>query len=158
MLFTATVTLWSGIGKDKRVTDATNGTVFLLNGNRINGLEVRASTKSKFLYVDSNKDYREKPAYIESGETVATISADINKTYQTLIPSFAFYTDNDSTKATFTRRINVDDIVYVRKDPKNLATKSYVCYMEGSKKRELLCPYSIAQVKQLVDTESLTTV
>ena len=157
MLFSATVLKWEAIGTKTRVANATNGTMFLLNGNRIQGLEVRATSYSKFLYADNPNDQREKLAYIEATDTVANITTDIDKTFSSLLMSFAFYTDNDSTLATFTRSINSKDIIYVRKDPAASATRSWIMYLEGSKKRELLCPYSIAQVKELADAGDLTT-
>jgi hypothetical protein len=157
MLFYATVTKWEGCGKDPRVKDTTNGTVFLLNGNRLNGLEIRSSTKSKFMYVDNHKNPREKASYIEAGEANSTIITDIDKTWNSMVVLLNFYTDNDTTKATFARKINVEDIAYVYFDQTYHHTKSWVVYYEGGKRMELICSYSLKQILSLVDDGNLTT-
>lgn len=155
MLISTTITAWQGLGKDTRVSGTS--TAYLLNGNRIQGLEIRASTKSKFLYLDNPNDFREKPSYVEADEAVTTITTDADKTFQSTFMILSFYTDNDATQATFLRRIQATDIVYVRKSATSPATKSWVRYLEGSKVRELLCAYSIMQVRELGDTGDLTT-
>ena len=156
MVFKATITQWSGLNKQLRVTTAA-GTLFLLNSKNAQGFQTRASTKSSFLYWDNIGDHRESPSYIEAEESVATIKAAADRSVQSLLVPFVFYTDNDITLPTFARSINVDSIIYVTKDLKNPATKSWVCYLEGSKKRLLLCPYSIEQVDELIDAGDLTT-
>lgn len=155
MLFKATATLWEGIGKENRVSGTS--TVYVLNGNRLQGLETRASTKSKFLYAENTNDFREKLSYVEADESVTTITTDIDKTWNSNLILLNFYTDNDATQATFARRIKCDDIVYVMKDATYPATKSWVRYLEGSKVRELLCSYSQMQVREFADTGDLTT-
>jgi hypothetical protein len=156
MLFSATVKKWEKLGMDSLVLDATNGTLFLLNGNRLQGLESRGS-ESKMLYFTNPYDHREKPAYIEATEATSAILTDVAKTWNSPMITFAFYTDNNSANATYTRSISAESILYVRRDPNATATRSYVCYLEGDKKKELLCPYSIAQVKELADAGDLTT-
>lgn len=107
--------------------------------------------------MDNHRDFREKPSYVEAAESVATIVADTDKTWNSTFILLNFYTDNNSTLATFARRINVEDIVYIEKDIANLATKSWVTYLEGSKKKSLLSSYSIAQIRSLADDGNLTS-
>lgn len=156
MLANVMITKWEGLGKDIRVFDTTNGTNYLLNGNRINGLQVRATTKSKFMFTDRRNDPREKASYVEATETNATIKADIDKTWQSYLAPFILYTNNDTTAGVYTMSINVEDISYVYSDPTS-ASRSYIVYQEGGKLREVLCQYTIKQVWAMVDTNSLTT-
>ena len=158
MLTNVYVITWSGsAGKDVRVADATNGSNFLLNGNRIDGLEVRATTHSKFMFRDSFKNYREKSAYLEAIETVATIQHDIDKSWASQFENFNFYVDNDPSQTTFNRYINVDSVDYVFPDPVKTNLRSYIVYYEGDKRMQLLCNLSIKQVWAKFDTGILTT-
>lgn len=157
MLAKVTVTKWEGLGKDVRVKDTTNGDTILMNGNRINGLQVRSSTKSKFLFVDNHHDFREKPSYVEAEETNANINTYIDYTWNSALVTLNFYTDNDVSLATVATRINCESIAYVYKDELYPATKSWVVYYEGGKRREKICDYSINQVYSLVDDGNLTT-
>lgn len=156
MLTNVWVTKWEGLGKDVRITDTTNGNNFLLNGNRINGLEIRATTKSKFMFNDSFHNGREKASYLEATETVATIRDEINKSWANTLVPLDFYVDNDFTQTTFLRRINVETISYVRPDPASVH-RCYVIYYEGDKRMELLTNIDIKEVFAKVDTGILTT-
>ena len=156
MITNVFVTQWSGLGRENRVRDTTNGTNYLLNGNRINGLEIRASTKSKLMFTDSLRNYREKASYLEITEAVGTIKTEIDKTWQSLVAPFDFYTDNDSTQATFRRNINVESIAYVYADPASVH-RAFIVYYEGNKRFELLCSDSIKQVQGMLDGGVLTT-
>lgn len=155
MLVKVTATLWNKPPDDMRV--ATTGTVLVLNGNRIQGLETRATTKSKFLYTQNTANFREKPAYIEADEAVATLVADAAKTWNSPFVALNFYTDDDASLATFARSIRAEDIIWVRKDATYPGTKSWVKYQEGGKTKEHLCSYSQMQVRELSDTGDLTT-
>jgi len=155
MLATVTLTKVEGIGKDQMVLSA-SGTAYLLNGNRIQGLSVRGSVNSKFMYVFHKGDPREKATYMEASEAVSVIRADADKTWNSAFVALPFYTDNDTSKAQFTRYINVEDIVFARADSAS-ATRSWVVYMEGGKRMELLSSYTLAQIKALCDNGTLTT-
>lgn len=149
-------TKWEGILGSHRVLDATNGTNYLLNGNRINGLEVRATTKSKFMFSERADDPKEKASYVEATEAVSTIIGEIDKTWNSLVAVFNFYTDNDTSKALFVRRVNVESIAWVTPDVQS-ASRSWVKYYEAGKPMELLCNYTIKEAQAVLDTGGLTT-
>jgi hypothetical protein len=156
VLVKCTVTKWEGLGKQNRVT-STSGDLFLLNGNGINGIEVRAFNKTKFMFVDNIRNIREKASYIESTDTLSNLKMRIDKTFQSLIVAIPFYTDNVTTKATFTRHLNVETISYVYKDISAPTTRAFVVYYEGGKRFELLSSYDIRQIEALCDTGGITT-
>ena len=157
MLTKVTLSKWESLGKDKRIKDATNGDTFLLNGNRINGLLVRASTKSSLMFVDNDHDFREKAAYLEAAETTTAITTDIDKTWNSTMVTLNFYTDNDVTKTAVATKVNCESIAYVYKDATLPTGRSWVVFYEGGKRRELLCDYSINGIFSLCDDGNLTT-
>jgi hypothetical protein len=156
MITNVYVKVWEGLNKSGRVRDLTNGTNYLLNGNRINGLEILSTTHAKFMFTDSLRNYREKASYLEVVESVQTIKTEIDKNWQSLVAPFDFYTDNDSTKATFRRNINVESIAYVYADPASVH-RAFIVYYEGDKRMELLCSDSIKQVQGMLDGGTLVT-
>lgn len=157
MLTLCYVTKWEKVGQDSRVLDATNGTQFLLNGNRINGLRTRATTKAQFLYHFRLNDPKEKAGYLETEQSVATIVTNTERTWNSNYILLNFYTDNDITKATFAQRVNVETIALIWQDSVYEATKSWVMWQEGGKLITALCSYSIGQIYSLADDGNLTT-
>ncbi len=157
MLTKVYVTKWEGIGVDQKVLDSTNGTPFLINGNRINGMQVRATTKSQLMYHFRKVGYREKPSYLETNQSCATINTNCELSWTNVFQPFSLYTDNDPSKATFTRYINCESIALVERDNVYEATKSWITYEDGSKLMKVLCSYSIDQVYSWVYDNNLTT-
>ena len=158
MLISTDVKVWSGKpGIDKRVIDATNGDEFCFNANRVNGIIVRASTKSSFMFHEKLNDPREKASYVESEDTVANLVARADLGFQSLFTSLPVYPDNDDTQSTVTTRINSDSIVYVYKDQEHPTSKSYVVYQEAGKLRTVRVAYSINQIESLANDGNLST-
>jgi len=159
MLLKAVSKVWTGAHNEKlRITDSTNGTTFLFNGSHINGLIVRASTKSSFMYQDNVHDFRAKCSYVETESTKAAVKAAADLTFQSTFVALLVYPNNDSTATPVSTEINCESIAYVYKDATAPATKSWVVYYEGSKRREVKVAYSINQILSLADDSNLTTV
>ena len=156
MITNVYITKWEGILGPPRVLDATNGTNYLLNGNRINGLEIRATTKSKFMFSERADDPKEKAGYVEAVEAVQTIRTEVDKTWQSLLAGFNFYTDNDTSKATFLRYINVESFAWATPDPLSVQ-RTWIKYFEAGKPMLLLCDNAIKEVQAQLDTSALTT-
>lgn len=158
MLIRTTVKVMSGKpGVDTRVVNATTGDVFLFNANRVNGIIVRASSKSSFMFHDRLNDPKEKASYVESEDTVANLVTRADYTFQSSFVNLPLYPDNDTTQSTVATRINNDSIAYVYKDQAYKATKSYLVYQEGGKLRTVRVAYSINQIYSIVDDSNLTT-
>lgn len=151
MLIRTTVKSWSGKPGIDRIVDATNGDVFLFNANRVNGILVRASSKSSFMFTDFLGDHREKASYVESEDSVSDLVTRADYTWQSAFVSLPLYPDNDDTQNTVTTRINADAIAYVYKDQEHEATKSYLVYQESGKLRTVRVAYSINQIYALGD-------
>lgn len=152
-----TLKKFEGVGKDNRITDATNGDLFLLNGSNITGVELRDYNKSKFMFTDNIRNSREKAAYCEAVDPISNIKMRIDKTYQSLLVAIPFYTDNDITLTQYTRYLNVETVSYVYKDAASPTTRAWVVYYEGGKRKTLLSSYDIHQIEALADVGSVTT-
>lgn len=158
MLIRTTVKSWSDkLGIDTRIVDKTNGDVILFNSNRVNGILVRASTKSSFMFHERLNNPREKASYVESESTVANLVSYSDYTFQSAFVSLPLYPDNDSTQSAVTTRINCDSIAYVYKDQAYPSTKSYIVYQEAGKLRTVRSSYSINQIYSLIDDGNMTT-
>lgn len=157
MIFKTVVTKWAGSHNENlRLLSASQ--TLLLNGSHINGLLVRDGNKSQFMYNDNPFDFRAKPSYVESTSTVAAIKAAADLTFQSTFVSLLVYPVlNDITTTPVATLINCESIAYVYSDPAYTATKSFVVYFEGSKRRLVRVNYSINQILSLLDDGNLTT-
>lgn len=158
MLARLTVTAWENKpGVDTRIVDKTNGDTILFNGNRINGILVRASTKASFLFTDRLNDPREKPSYVEVTQSAANVVTYSDLGFQSLFATVNIYPDNVVTATPVATRINSESVAYVYKDRAKPATRSWIVYSEGGRLRTVICNYSINQVYSLFDDANLTT-
>lgn len=157
MLVRTTVKKWEGLGKDVRILDSTNGNVFLFNANRINGIKVRASTKSSFMFTEELHNPKAKADYVESEDTAANLVTYSDYTWNSNYIAVSVYPDNVLTETPVLTRINCESIAYVYKNIQYPATKSHIVYYEGAKRRDVICSYSINQVYSLADDGNLTT-
>lgn len=157
MLVKCTVLKWESISSGGKVTDPTNGNLYLLNGNGINGVELNNFNQAKFMFNENPRNFKAKAAYLEVSDTISNLRMRIDKTYQSLLVAIPFYTDNDTSKAQFTRYLNVDTVSYVYKDAAAPTARAFVVYYEGGKKMTLLSSYNIHQIEALADVGSVTT-
>lgn len=160
MLAKAVITKWDA--KDARVDSAISGT-FLINMNRVNGMQTRASTKSSFYYVDNLWDRREAPRYVECDSSVSTLKTAADATWQSNMILLPVFPDNDSTETPYARYINVESISLVWEDKTSLdiydeAERCWVEYYEGSfRKRKVLVNLDIDAILSNADVGSTTT-
>ena len=157
MLTKCFATKWEGVSVSQKVLDATNGTPFLFNGNRIDGLKTRDTTESSFMYSLKKGDGRTVSTYVETAQSVATIVSNTERTWNSNFVLLNFYTDDDTSKATFAMRINCENIALVERDSVYEATKSWVTWQEGGRLLKHLCSYSIDQIYSLVDDGDLVS-
>ena len=157
MLVKTTATKWEGLNDPPRITDTTNGDLFLFNGNRINGLQSTGASTSTFMFTDRLNDPKEKASFVTCTTSWSTIKLRMDKTWQSMLVQIPFYTDNDTAKATFVRHLNVETISYVMKDATAPDTRSWVIYYEGGKYMRLLAAYDIREIEALVDFGTITT-
>lgn len=156
MIIRLNIVAWSG-RNDQRVTDTTTGNVFLFNAKHINGVRVRASTKSSFIFTENIKDYRATGEYLEATQSTANITTYAAYTINSEFVSLLLYPNNDPTQATVTTLVNVESISWVYKDSIEPGTRSHVVYFEGGKRRDVLVDYSLNEVYSLIDDGNLTT-
>lgn len=156
MLARLNIIKWDG-KRDQIVTDTTTGNVFLFNAKNLNGLKVRDTSHSSLMFTEDIHSGKEKGDYLEATQTVANIETYASYTWNSTFVALPLYPNNDRTQATVTTYVNCESISWVREDTIAPATKSLVVYFEGSKRREVLCAYSINQIYSLCDDGNLTT-
>ena len=160
MLAKVVVTKWDA--KDARVDSAYNGT-FLINMNRVNGMQTRASTKSSFYYVDNLWDRREAPRYVECDSSVSTLKTASDATWESNMMLLPVYPDNDSTQTAIARYVHVESISLVWEQESSVdiydeAERCWVEYYEGSfRKRKVLVGLGIDQILSNADVGSTST-
>ena len=138
MLFAATVTKWQTVkaDRDKRVRDTTSGTAYLLNTNRLTGIQAMTDTAySSLYYIENPFDNREHKEYMELHMTVAAISTQINTTPTYLEMTLPIYPKMDSTKSTVNTIIPIQNFAWaVAVADSGSATDSIVYYIESGYK------------------------
>lgn len=158
MLCKVLTKVWSGNRNNQNnIADATNGSYILFNGNRINGIKVRATSKSSFMFVEDLHNPKEKASYVEGEGTAASIVTSADATWQSAFVTLNFYPDNDVNQTAVATRVNCESIAWVMSDPAASATRSYVCYFEGGKRMFKLCDYSLQQVHNWCDSGTATS-
>ena len=127
MLFLATVARWQA-DSWKRVRNATTGTQYLLNTNRLDSLIPRLNnTVSTLYYFDNPFDDRDRGNYMILGLSVADVIIQMNTALTNNSMTISVYPNNDRTEATADQTIGVAYFAYAVADV-NDATKSWVTY------------------------------
>lgn len=146
MYFKATITKWEGLGKASRVKDAVNGTVYLLNGNRVGGLITRATTKSLFNYIDNPFNPKEIASYIECEEAVDDILTFVDLEFDSLFLSLSAYVNNDPTKETYVIHINADTLIFGDSYNPSPTDTTWITYQEGHAQKTILVNLGIDDI------------
>lgn len=127
MLFLATVARWQ-IDSWKRVRNATTGTQYLLNTNRLDSIIPRlGGVVSTLYYFDNPFDDRDRGNYMVLPLTVAELITQMNTALTNNSMTMHVYPKNDRTQATADETIGVAYFAYAVADV-NDATKSWVTY------------------------------
>ena len=160
MLAKVTITRWDG--KDNIINQAIDG-AFLINMNRANSLQTRASTKSSFYFVDNLWDRRESPKYVECDSTVAALKAASDTTWQSNFMLLPVFPNNNSSATPVAKYVHVDSIAYAYEDKSSEdiygeGTRTWVKYYEGAfRAREILVDLGIDQLLENADSGSTST-
>lgn len=160
MLAKVTITRWDG--KDNIINQAIDG-VFLVNMNRANSLQTRATTKSSFYYVDNLWDRRDSPKYVECDSSVATLKAESDYTWQSNFINLPVHPNNNSATTPVAKAIHVESIALCWEDKSSEdgygeGTRTWVKYYEGAfRSREILVALGIDQLLEYADTGNTTS-
>jgi hypothetical protein len=160
MLAKVTITRWDG--KDNIISQAIDG-VFLINMNRVNSIQTRATTKSSFYFVDNLWDRRDAPRYVECDSSASTLKTAADYTWQSQFVALPVYPDNDSSATATYKYIHVDSFAYCYEDKSSEdtygeGTRTWVEYFEGAfRRRKVLVALGIDQLLEYVDTGSTTS-
>jgi hypothetical protein len=141
MLFIAKVRRWQTNGAigDRRVKPFTGtapfGTDYLLNTNRIDGLQERyldTWQACNMYYFDNPFNNRDNSHYMEiSDHTVAWIIAHMDTTPTHTHMDMSVFPDEDHTQTPVTTVIHIRDFAFARAvDDSHAATQSYVWYVD----------------------------
>lgn len=154
MLFLGTVTKWQTRkpDSDKRVRDKTNGTQFLLNTNRLDGIRAMTDTAYSSLYYFENPfDNRCNSGYMEVHLTVAAlkIQADTVPTHTFL--RMPVYPNMDTTKTPADVTIPIGDFAWaVAVADSGSATDSLVYYVAANKLKRARVQMTLAALLALI--------
>lgn len=113
-LFLATVYKWQTNGPEgwNRVRDASNGTSYVLNTNRLSNIRVKTiggSAASSLYYFDNPFDHRDNSHYMEiSNKTVAQLKAYIDATPTNKYLALSVFPNMDRTKSAVTTVIPIE--------------------------------------------------
>jgi hypothetical protein len=141
-LFTATIYKWQTDKPEggNRVRDAKNGTSYLLNTNRLDGLRETSETlRTSLYYFDNPLDYRDNSHYMvvgkpifDVGQTTGLISAmDVTPTHTHM--SLSIFPDMDHSKSPVATVINIENFSFaVAVTDAHSATQSYVWYVDSA--------------------------
>jgi hypothetical protein len=157
MLFPCTIFKWQTNNAEGwgRVLDTTNGTSYILNTNRLDGILNKNRpplTRTSFYYFDNPTDNRDNSSYVVCNSTVAEII-----TYMDTVPSHThvdlkMFPNGDHTQAAVTTVIPIDNFAFARAvDDAHAATQSYVWYVDsGWRFKRCRVEHSLAQILALI--------
>jgi hypothetical protein len=160
MLAKVTITRWDG--KDNIINQAIDG-VFLVNMNRANSLQTRATTKSSFYFVDNLWDRRESPKYVECDSTVTALRTAADHTWNSAFILLPVFPNNNSSSTAVAKYVHVDSIAYAWEDKSSEdaygeGTRTWIKYYEGAfRSREILVDLGIDQLLEGADSGSTST-
>jgi hypothetical protein len=155
MLFLATVTKWQTRkpDTDKRVRDTTNGTQYLLNTNRLDGIRAMTSAAYSSLYYFENPfDHRCNSGYMEVHLTVAQLKTQADTVPTHVYMTLPIYPNMDSTKTPVDTTIPIGNFAWgvVVADSGN-TTDSLVYYVtSGNKLVRARVKLTLAQLLALI--------
>ena len=152
-LFLATVYKWET--HDKRVRNATTGTQYLLNTNRIDGILDKTSgqtVRSSYYYFENPFDSRDNSHYLVEGHSVAELIAHIDVVPTHTHMNLSLFPDGDHNETPVTTVIPIDNFAWaVATTDAHSATQSNICYVEnGNKIKRGRVNQSLAQLLTLV--------
>jgi len=129
MLFPDIVMKWQA-DSWKRVQNATTGTTFLLNTNRLSDIRELPNHDCSLYYFDNPFDYRDNGHYMVINSTLAMLIGNMDYAPGTATLTLHAYTKNDPTLATADVTIPIAYFAYAYADINN-ATRSWVHYCEA---------------------------
>ena len=153
MLVLTNITKWAHY--DGRAS--TSGSKWVLNTDNIFNLQTRATTKSKFHYVDNIFDSRRGGKLVHANEAVSTIRTAFDATYNANYLTLPVYTDNNTSNSTVDRDIPVAKISRICPYTTYDVAPSWLWYQEGGKDIEVLVNDHLQDIIDLADTGTTTT-
>jgi hypothetical protein len=149
-LFLGTVTKWQ-VDSWKRVRNATTGTQYLLNTNRIDSVRTCTGGLSvNFYYFDNPFDYRDNGHYMVITMTLAQLITQMDTAMSHTHITLPCYQNNDPTLTIANITVPVHDLTYAVLDD-NSATRSWVAgTLDGWKYMKVLVNLTPAAILALV--------
>jgi hypothetical protein len=149
-LFLATVYKWQTT--DKRVRNATTGTQFLLNTNRVDGIRALTNITSTCYYFDNPLNSKDNSHYMTNLHSVAQMVAHMDVVPTHTHMNLSLFPDGDHTKTPVTTVIPIDNFAWaVATTDAHSATQSLICYVEnGHEIKRGRVNQSLAQLLALV--------
>jgi hypothetical protein len=135
MLFSTVITKWQTTKPEgsNRVKDKTNGTTYLLNTNRLDGMrDMSSGTQASLYYFDNPFNSRDNSHYMEITHTVAAIVAHMDTVPTHTHMDLKIFPDMDHSETSVTTVIPIDNFAFATAvDDAHSATQSYVWYVDS---------------------------
>jgi len=158
MLALLTITKWQDSrdsGNRVCAMDLPAGRLFLLNTNCISDLMTR-SGGSKFYYNENPFDARELDTYVESDNSVDTITEAFNATASCHYVTLPIHVNNNINRRTINTSIPMGYLMFVNAYNPAPADASWVTYIkDGFKRTEALVALSLNEILNLVSAPLL---
>jgi len=162
MLFLATVLKWQTNQPEgwNRVRDDTNGTSYLLNTNRLDGIRTNAAdSKLSLYYFDNPFDNRDNSHYMELTVTdggqrgqLASIILEMDTVPTHKYMDLSIYPDMDVTQTAVTTAIPIENFAFaVAVEDTYSATQSFVYYVDsGWRFKRCRVNHTLAEILALI--------
>jgi hypothetical protein len=157
MLWITTVMKWQTNNSEGwgRVLDTTNGTSYILNTNRLDGIQNKnsgATVRTSFYYFDNPWDHRDNSHYVVCNDTVADIITHMDQVSVHENMPLDIFPNMDHTQTPVTTVIPMANFAFARAvDDAHTATQSYVWYTDATFKfKRCRVNHSLVQIMAMV--------
>lgn len=138
MLFATTIMKWQTNSAEGwgRVLDTTGGTSYVLNTNRLDGIQNKntgALTRSSFYYFDNPFDRKDNSHYVVCNDSVADIITHMDQVSVHEFIPLEIFPNMNHLETPITTVIPMANFAFARAvDDAHTATQSYVWYTDAS--------------------------
>jgi len=147
-LFLGTVMKWQA-DSWKRVRNATTGTQYLLNTNRVSDIRINIDLTISLFYFDNPCDYRDNGHYMVLNMTAAEIITQMDTAMSHASITIPCYVNNDPTLTTYNITGPISDLIYAVLDDNSLTRSWLYGNIDGWKTKKLLVNLTPAQILAL---------
>ena len=130
----------------------------LFNTSHMSEIKAHNTTGAIFKYFDNPLDRREGPSTVKVTNSVASIIAAADTTFESNMITLAIHKNNNPDNATTDHTIPVESLSWADRYNPDQDNHCWVIFYNGAfKRREVLCNLSIEQLENIADTGTTST-